>query len=1227
MRVLCLSTFLIITTVSLSSQCTIACSNALQMSLNQDGYFVVTPGMLLQGNIANCPNLGVQLFDENQNFIGDTLTCLEAGTIVTGRLINYDNNVFCDTDLSVFDNTAPIIDCPEIFINCNAPLSPDSIGYPTATDNCTAFTQGDLSFSDNMVNLDCYTTHNGNSVTARLERTWLVVDENGNEGSCIQNIYLLTATLNSVMFPANLSGSTSLTCSLDDPFDLEVAGEPLIGARKINANGYCDISIIYDDQVFNTCGGATTIIRKWLALDVCSNNTRSYDQVIEVQDKIGPAIICPDDITVDAASFSCDATVEIPVALVSDECSDFTVTPSWEFGNGYGSYENVPVGVHQLTYSASDACGNSSICNIMVSVIDNTPPTPVCENGINISLLPMGVARVFVNTFDEGTFDNCGIDRFEVSRDGQTFGPFVDFFCDDVTDSPVSVQFRAYDLNGLFNECWVSVSVYDNFGPDITCPSDVTVDCLDDINNLNITGQPTVSDACGMDTTYFLDSSNLTCGVGEVQRLWKSVDVNGNATTCTQVISVVDNSILDIAFPADVVIELCTSSIDTIDTGSPVITNQGCKNILTNSEDQYFTSSSSCYSIFRTWTVIDWCSYDPNSGSSEGEYTHVQRIDVEDNTSPVITCPADTLIFSFSINCEAVFVNISIPTATDCSGNTFIKNNSVYADNADEDASGFYPNGIHQITYTAYDNCGNSSLCVQQIEIKDKKGPSLSCNSGLVIEMNSSGSVTIDPSLLIANVSDNCTPTEDLVYQLLPNTFNCDDIGMQNVTLFVADAEGNITSCNAMIDIQDNMFSCSPAEVSISGQLKNLAGDPVEGMEIVANGFYFTYTDGDGNYAFNGLPAGANYTLTVTDEVVERNGISTFDMVLGVGHILQTRVLDNPYRMIALDTDNDNKISVFDILEMRQLILEYVNKFSSDVAWKCVDASFVFEDETDPFLDDYPLFIQYDLLINDINSADFVAIKLGDVNGDGANLNGGTVEVRSSSKMFLELDEEQIKSGELKEIAINMNDKIDCTGMQFEIVLDTNYVQLVDISFANQLNINASNMVCDKSKGVIKVSWNTLNTPKRFASGDALLTLSIKARRKCTASDFINLSSKSLKPEIYNAVFFKYELGVQFHNVEAHIEKNKMQLGQNFPNPVRENTTIPVFVNVDKSAALIFADASGKILLKKKIVLENGQNNIAFKLSEIREKQAVLFYSLIEYGVITETRKMIISNQ
>jgi hypothetical protein len=1207
---------------SLSSQCFLACNDQLEINLNQDGIFVVTPTLLLQGNIANCPNIGVQLFDDNLNLIGDTISCDEVGTTVIGRLIDFDTNTFCDTDLNVTDKNGPVFTCTDLFLACNADTHPDTIGYPSVYDNCTSFDNSDLTYSDQLVDLACFAAVNGEQVTARLERTWLVSDASGNQGQCIQNIYLRRATLSDVVFPPSLTGATSITCGTDDPNDLSLTGVPLIAGKEINPNGLCDISVIYSDQVFNSCGGSATTFRTWTALDACTNTIQEFDQIIELEDKFGPEIMCPDNITVNANSFSCDGTVTLPVIEGTDECSSFTVTSTWEFGQGPGPFTNIPVGQHLVTYIATDDCNNNTVCSMVVNIVDNTPPTPICENSIGVSLLPSGDARIFVATFDEGSFDNCAIDRYEVRRDTQPFGPFVDFTCADVEAPFVLVQLRVTDDNGLFNDCWIQVTVNDNFAPTITCPSTVIVDCQDDVTDLSLTGIPTISDACGVDTFYYEDTSNLSCGVGTIQRRWTTIDANNNTSFCVQTIEVVDNSVLDIVFPNDITIDFCTGDIEDTYTGIPSISGIGCKNILTNKEDQTFSSSTYCYTIFRTWTVINWCEYDPNSGSDFGEYTHVQRIDVVDFTAPEINCLADTVVLNFSNSCGTVFVNLDAPTAEDCSGFSSVVNDSQFANNLNGDASGFYPNGTHIIEYTAFDNCGNANVCQQTIEVRDGLSPNLLCRSGIVIEMTQNGSVTIDPSLLIASISDNCTPANLMNYTLSQNTFTCADVGLQTISLSAIDQSGNSSVCVTTVEIQDNMFACSSPEVDISGRLLNLRGEPVSNLEVSVNDSYFSMTDATGFYTFENLPAGQNYTVDIGDVPVERRGVTTFDMVLIVAHILQTRILDDPYKIIAVDVDNNNSVSVIDIVGIRQLILEQVDRYSSDISWKGIDANYVFTNPNDPLSENYPTQLYFNALNQDVTNADFVAVKLGDVDGDGTNLTANSVEQRNENSISLIVDNAYLAKDELKEIKFKIGENIATYGLQFDLFIDKELVEFVSLNNEGQLSIDKGNYVYDEKKNSLKFSWTADRDAKKISKDDTMFSLKIKANKVCRLNEIFKLRYNKFNSELYDNNYQKLDLNIAYTEAEFKILDNKFRMSQNYPNPVLENTFIKITSHSSVEANLLFTNLLGQRVFSKSCILTKGENLIELFVDDFSTEK-ILFYSLEIDGEILDTKKMI----
>jgi gliding motility-associated-like protein len=77
------------------------------------------------------------------------------------------------------------------------------------------------------------------------------------------------------------------------------------------------------------------------------------------------------------------------------------INPTYEFN----------VGETLVSYNIADQQGNQDTCTFSVFVIDNEPPTALCQATI-VEINPSGlvVDTVSVMEFDAGSFDNCGID-------------------------------------------------------------------------------------------------------------------------------------------------------------------------------------------------------------------------------------------------------------------------------------------------------------------------------------------------------------------------------------------------------------------------------------------------------------------------------------------------------------------------------------------------------------------------------------------------------------------------------------------------------------------------------------------------------------------------------------------------------------------------------------------------------------------------------------------------
>ena len=122
------------------------------------------------------------------------------------------------------------------------------------------------------------------------------------------------------------------------------------------------------------------------------------------------------------------------------------------------------------------------------------------------------------------------------------------------------------------------------------------------------------------------------------------------------------------------------------------------------------------YVITRTWTATDNC------GNAS---TCVQTITVQDITAPVITCPAD-----ITVNCEDPSVPAATGTATatdNCDAAPVITFARCYYTGS---CAGNY---VITRTWTATDNCGNASTCVQTITVQDITAPVITCPADVTL--------------------------------------------------------------------------------------------------------------------------------------------------------------------------------------------------------------------------------------------------------------------------------------------------------------------------------------------------------------------------------------------------------------------------------------------------------------------------------------------------------------
>ncbi len=413
----------------------------------------------------------------------------------------------------------------------------------------------------------------------KLTRWWIANDGHGNiSDTCKQVFYLERIDFDDIVWPDTFSVAKHNAFICDAPFtdtdhdgipDAIPTSEGGAGVPTINGQAifpdfmfYCNSSVWFQDvpvHHHNSC--VKKVMRIWTANEWhCQGEQDTlYAQLIEVVDNEGPHITCPLSFSHTTTGHSCTANIWIPAATnVFDDCSTISsITTAYPGGfksqNG-GFYAPLPVGTNVITYTAYDACYNSTQCTMTIVVHDGTPPVAVCDEHTVVSLTIgglNGLTKVPADVFDDGSYDACGPVTFLAYRmdscidfdwtsegagldetpdgeiDSRDHGtvprPKVPFACCDAGNTePIMVVLEVTDASGNVNTCMVEVFVQDKIKPDITCPSNITISCDYplDINNLDafgnvVTDQHDVQTWCIYDpgNPHDYDHDNFVCGI------------------------------------------------------------------------------------------------------------------------------------------------------------------------------------------------------------------------------------------------------------------------------------------------------------------------------------------------------------------------------------------------------------------------------------------------------------------------------------------------------------------------------------------------------------------------------------------------------------------------------------------------------------------------------------------------------------------------------------------
>jgi uncharacterized repeat protein (TIGR01451 family) len=475
----------------------------------------------------------------------------------------------CSFAVTVIDSPSPTITCPANQTVLATPGQAEAtvnVGTPAATGNNVELGSAR---SDERPVTDPYPI-------GTTTITWSATDEFNRQAFCVQTIVVTSEDTPAITCPSNktfnATNGCSYTATAAEIGTPTTSGGPSPPAEPCPLSNPCAVR---GDGLALTDpfpGGQTAIT--WTATNAVGS--ASCTQIITVigNDTTAPMLTVPPNIVTSTDQCSVLLDDEQFVATAEDDgtCgSSVTISrtgiprvPCPVPGDPNRTCESFlfPTGTTIVTYTATDASGNSTSNTQTVMVNESPNITPTIDAPQNVTVFT-GPNATTCDTFvgdatlgTASTSDNCP--GAVVTRTGVPAGNVFPV-------GTTTITYRVTDRVGNFAEDTQTVTVIDNTPPVVTAPVPVTLhtgpgatSCGVTVSNLDGTfGTGSATDNCpgvGVVSRSGVPSGNVF-PVGETILTYSVTDAHGNTNTATQVVTVIDNTAPAISCPPNIVLE------------------------------------------------------------------------------------------------------------------------------------------------------------------------------------------------------------------------------------------------------------------------------------------------------------------------------------------------------------------------------------------------------------------------------------------------------------------------------------------------------------------------------------------------------------------------------------------------------------------------------------------------------------------------------------------------
>ncbi len=260
------------------------------------------------------------------------------------------NSVTCTQNVTVTDSENPSITCPGLQTLNTTPnqcgvVNPGTmLSMPTTSDNCTVSS----------------VTNDAPALLAPGLHTvvWTVTDASGNTATCNQSVFVQD-TEDPVI---NCPGAPIVLNT--DPGVCTAASSSLTPPPYTDN---CTTGLTVTNNAPTNLPVGTTVVT-WTVTDAAGNDDQCF-VTVNVVDNEDPTITCPGPITVNANINGCQATgISMGTPTTSDNCMSGLSTSN-------DAPASFPMGTTTVTWTVTDAAGNTATCTQDVTVVSGTTVT------------------------------------------------------------------------------------------------------------------------------------------------------------------------------------------------------------------------------------------------------------------------------------------------------------------------------------------------------------------------------------------------------------------------------------------------------------------------------------------------------------------------------------------------------------------------------------------------------------------------------------------------------------------------------------------------------------------------------------------------------------------------------------------------------------------------------------------------------------------------------------